>query len=64
MLAALETHGFTPEADDLQRSLKRLELGFVLGRDKQRYYFRIPLFKQMVAEDEPEIRLQAELRGM
>ncbi|MBU0655912.1 MAG: AAA family ATPase [Gammaproteobacteria bacterium] len=62
MLAALEAHGFTPEADDLQRSLKRLELGFVLGREKQRYYFRIPLFKQMIAEDEPEIRLQAELR--
>lgn len=64
MLAALETHGFTPEADDLQRSLKRLELGFVLGREKQRHYFRIPLFKQMIRDNEPEIRLQAELRNL
>ncbi len=68
LLAFLENKGFTPDANELQRSLDRLKLGFVLGeakkQEKKHYHFRVPLFKRQLQEDEPDIRLRAELRSL
>nr|CAA6818867.1 MAG: Unknown protein [uncultured Thiotrichaceae bacterium] len=64
LLEFLESKDFRPDANELQRSLDRLKLGFVLGESKKRYYFRVPLFKRQLQEDEPEIRLRAELRSL
>ena len=64
LLEFLESKDFRPDANELQRSLDRLKLGFVLGEAKKRYYFRVPLFKRQLQEDEPDIRLRAELRSL
>ena len=45
----------------LDRTLTRLELAFVLGRENGRWFYRVPLFVDYIAEDSPELKLQAEL---
>jgi hypothetical protein len=45
-------------------ALARLELAFILKREKQTYTFRVPLFKKMVLEQEPDILLEGELKHL
>lgn len=56
------------EPERVQRSLKRLELAYVLGRSgsageggARRYTFQVPLFVQRIREQEPEVLLAKEL---
>jgi hypothetical protein len=61
------------EGDRLQRSLRRLELAYVLGREDGppggdrggkhgRYVYQVPLFVQRILAQEPEALLGSELR--
>ncbi len=50
--------------DRVERSLKRLVLAFVLGREVGRFEYRVPLFQRMVQEQDPEILLKAELASV
>jgi hypothetical protein len=62
LVTTLERHGLQPDANKLDRSLDRLELGFVLAREPGgRYYYRVPLFRKMVLRDDPQARLKIEL---
>ena len=58
----LENHGLQIDAHLLDRSLARLELGFVLAKEAGgRYCYRVPLFRDMVLNDDPQVRLKIEL---
>ena len=46
VLVLLESAGVTVNPDDLDRSLKRLELGFVLGKDGKKFFYRVLLFNR------------------
>ena len=46
----------------LQQALARLELAFIVQRNLEHYTFCVPLFKQMVQAQDPELLLQHELR--
>jgi len=62
LLELAEKHGVPLDTLELDRTLSRLELAFVLGRREKRWFYRVPLFVDYIAEDSPELKLQAELK--
>ena len=62
LLELAKRHGVAIDTLVLDRTLSRLELAFVLGRKDSRWFYRVPLFVDYIAEDSPELKLQAELR--
>ncbi len=63
VMDTLATQKITPEPESVRESLQRLELAFILAREKDRYSFRVPLFKKMILQLDPERMLELELRG-
>ena len=62
LVAQLSRHGVKPDGNLLDHSLARLELGFVLGRDESgQYFYRVPLFRELILRDSPDVKLQVEL---
>ncbi|MCZ6875782.1 MAG: hypothetical protein O7G88_20005, partial [bacterium] len=62
LVTLLNQHGLTPDGNALERSLLRLELGFVLGRDDRgNYFYRVPLFRELILKDSPAVKLKVEL---
>ncbi|PON17755.1 hypothetical protein C2W62_11615 [Candidatus Entotheonella serta] len=60
----LNEHGVTPSGQAIDRTLARLELGFVLGRDDNGHYFyRVPLFRELVSKDAPAVKFQIEVES-
>ncbi|SEH06048.1 Uncharacterised protein [Candidatus Venteria ishoeyi] len=62
LLCWLEDKGLAFDAAELERSLSRLELAFVLKRENKRWFYPVPLFVQTMQEDDPELKLAALLR--
>lgn len=60
-LRVLNELEFSVEGDRLQRSLRRLELAYVLGRENGRYVYQVPLFVKRILAQEPEAMLESEL---
>lgn len=46
---------------EIQQSLRRLELAFILGRRQERYFYRVPLFQKMLLAQDPKLMLRREL---
>jgi len=63
VIKQLERHAFTPSPEDLKRSLARLELAFILGREGTEYFFQVPLQLELIMADDPALLLQSELRA-
>lgn len=63
IIRRLELHGYTPSPNDLKRSLARLELACVFGREHGEYFFQVPLQRDLVLADDPELLLRSELRA-
>ena len=61
LLELAKRHGVAIDTLVLDRTLSRLELAFVLGRKDSRWFYRVPLFVDYIAEDSPELKLQTEL---
>ena len=51
LMARLEGLGVVPRPEELEATLRRLELAFVLGRDGSAFRFRVPLFQQIFREE-------------
>jgi hypothetical protein len=64
LIRLLQERDVKVETQLLDRSLKRLELAFVLGREANRYFYRVPLFKEMILKGDPAIRLETELGNL
>ena len=62
-LGILEELGESVSPDRVERSLERLELAFVLGKDGTRYSYRVPIFKKRVLAQEPKVLLSQELKS-
>lgn len=52
------------DTKQLEKTLSRLELAFILGRDKGRWFYRVPLFVEYIKEDAPAAKLEAEIIGL
>jgi hypothetical protein len=62
LVEILNKHGLKPDGHKMDRSLARLELGFVLGRDEGgSYFYRVPLFREMILKENPAVRLKVEI---
>ena len=61
LVASLEDNGFMLKITVLERSLARLELAFILYRQRKNYYWHVPLFTQWLRDQEIEIRLRDEV---
>jgi hypothetical protein len=63
LIQLLQQKGVQVDINALDRSLSRLGLVYILGKDQQsgRYAYHVPLFVEMIQRDDPEIRLQAVL---
>lgn len=54
-------HGLSLDTVEVDKAFSRLELSYVLKRIGTRWFYRVPLFVDYIAEDSPELKLQAEL---
>lgn len=64
LVALLNQHGVTPGGRAIDYTLARLELGFVLGRDDDgRYFYRVPLFRELILRDSPDVKFQVEVES-
>lgn len=62
LLEEFQHLNFEIEMPAIEKSLSRLELGFVLGRNEQgEYFYRVPLFREMIVKDNPKIKLSREI---
>jgi len=62
VMTTLERFGLKIEPETLKRSLARLELAFVLRRDKRHFKFQVPLQRDLILADDTEMLLKGELR--
>jgi len=62
LLALAERQGVSVDTLELDQTLARLELSFILGRKEGRWFYRVPLFVDYIREDSPELKLKAELQ--
>jgi len=60
----LDSHGCSYEPEAVKQSLARLELAFILKRQKQSYFYCVPLFKKMFQQQNPEDLLNRELKAL
>ena len=51
--------GFGPE--QVKNSLLRLELAYVIGRKKDRYFFVVPILRDRIRTEDPEMMLRQEI---
>ena len=49
------------QPEQLRESLQRLALAFVIERERDRYRYRVPLFRAMILEEEPASSLAQEI---
>ena len=49
------------DTQQLEKTLSRLELAFILGRNEGRWFYRVPLFVDYIKEDAPAAKLTTEL---
>ena len=61
LMALLNKQRVKAETSRIEKSLARLELGFVLGKDEGVYYYRVPLFRKMILVDSPQAKIKNEV---
>jgi len=54
----IEKEGLEIGIKEIERSLRQLTLSYVIQKSKSRYYYPIPLFKEMLFEDRKTIETQ------
>ena len=64
LLQLAKQQGLNVDTQELDRTLSRLELAFIIGRDSGRWFYRVPLFVDYIREDAPAEKLAAELQRL
>jgi hypothetical protein len=62
LLKQLEEQNLAFDAAELERTLSRLELAFILTRENNRWRYRVPLFVEYMRADDPEVKLATVLK--
>jgi hypothetical protein len=62
VISLLQDKGVKLDIAELERTLARLEMAFILGREKGRWWYRVPLFVEYMLEESPELKLEAEVQ--
>jgi hypothetical protein len=61
VISAIKAHNFDATTEELRLSLQRLNLAFILKEERNRYAWRVPLFRDRRRLEEPEMQLADEL---
>ena len=61
LLRMLDALGYSATPEQVQRSLERLQLAYVIQREKEQYRYCVPLFRDWVLAREPQDLLRREL---
>ena len=64
MVEALKAKGLSLEIEQINESLERLVLGYVLGKRKGDYNYQIPVMKRQLLEDDLEFLIEGEVEGL
>jgi WD40 repeat protein len=64
VIRVLDEHDCIYTTEQLEQSLQRLELAFIIRRDKKQYTYCVPLFRDMLLEQELEAWLEQELKQL
>jgi hypothetical protein len=62
VLAVLDDANIAVTTEEVRRSLRRLDLAFIIGEEGGRYRYRVPLFQRMIHQMEADLLLERELR--
>lgn len=62
LIKQLEEQNLVFDAAELERTLSRLELAFILTRARNHWQYRVPLFVDYLLADEPAIKLATVLK--
>jgi hypothetical protein len=62
LLQQLNELGVTYEVEQVKQALTRLQLSFIIYREKEQYRYRVPLFCEMLKRQGPQEMLQIELK--
>jgi sugar lactone lactonase YvrE len=63
VMNVLNTHDYVYTTEQLKQSLKCLELAYLIQRDKGRYSYCVPLFREWLLEDDVKALLRQELKS-
>jgi len=64
VVEALKAEELSLEIEQINESLERLVLGYVLGKRKGDYSYQIPLMKRQLLEDDLEFLIEGEVEGL
>jgi hypothetical protein len=64
VLATLREHGSDVDIDYLERSLRRLELAWIIGKDNGSHVHRVPLLVERIRALDPSSLLREEARKL
>ncbi len=62
LIQQLQEQNLTFDTAELERTLSRLELAFVLSRANNHWHYCVPLFVDYLLADEPEVKLATVLK--
>ena len=62
LISLLQESGVKLDIAELERTLSRLEMAFILGREEGRWFYHVPLFVEYMLEESPALKLAAEIR--
>ena len=61
LISLLQESGVALDIAELERTFSRLEMAFILGREKGSWFYHVPLFVEYMQEESPALKLQAEV---
>jgi hypothetical protein len=64
IMQVLDEHHYDYSTEQLTQSLARLELAFIIKRDKDRYRYCVPLFRERLLEQDVTALLKQELKSV
>jgi hypothetical protein len=64
MMQLLNNYNYTYTTEQLNQSLARLELAFILQRERNRYRYCVPLFREMLLEQDVQALLKQEFKSI
>jgi len=64
VVAGLKEQGLEIDIENINESLDRLVLGYVVGKYKANYSYQIPLLKERILEDDLSFLIEGEVKGL
>ncbi len=59
----IKEHQLHIDSNELDKSLARLRIGYIIKKEENRYSYRVPIFRAWIMQNDIEARLQGELNN-